>query len=159
MHDTSLIPPDQLHVIFRILLAAAAGSLIGWNRHISGKPAGLRTHMLVSLGAALFTMIPLLTLLTSEAHAADSLSRAIQGIATGIGFLGAGEIFHETRSRPGVVPVQGLTSAAAIWVTAALGMTAGCGLWALTVFATILTLIILSVARRVEPYLKVRSGE
>lgn len=156
MHDTSLIPPDQLHVIFRILLAAAAGSLIGWNRHISGKPAGLRTHMLVSLGAALFTLIPLLT---SEDHVAESLSRTIQGIATGIGFLGAGEIFHETRARPGVLPVQGLTSAAAIWVTAALGMTAGCGLWALTVFATILTLIILSVARRVEPYLKVRSGE
>jgi putative Mg2+ transporter-C (MgtC) family protein len=156
MHDTSLIPADQLHVILRILLAAAAGSLIGWDRQISGKPAGLRTHMLVSIGAALFTLIPLLT---SEAHVAESLSRTIQGIATGIGFLGAGEIFHETRSRPGVLPVQGLTSAAAIWVTAALGMVAGCGMWVLTAFATILTLIILSVARRVEPYLKVRSGE
>ncbi|MFI5394981.1 MAG: MgtC/SapB family protein [Candidatus Binatia bacterium] len=156
MNDTSLIPADELHVILRILLAAVAGSLIGWNRQISGKPAGLRTHMLVSLGAALFTLIPLLT---SEAHAAEALSRTIQGIATGIGFLGAGEIFHETRLKPGVVPVQGLTSAAAIWVTAALGMVAGCGLWALTAFATILTLIILSVARRVEPYLKVHSGE
>ncbi|HEX7410136.1 MAG TPA: MgtC/SapB family protein [Candidatus Binatia bacterium] len=156
MHDTSLIPADQLHVILRLLAAAAAGALVGWNRQITGKPAGLRTHMLVSLGAALFTLIPLLI---SEAHAADALSRAIQGVATGIGFLGAGEIFHETQSKPGVLPVQGLTSAAAIWVTAALGMVAGCGLWVLTAFGAILTLIILDVARRVEPHLKVRSGE
>ena len=108
---------DWGELISRLLLALAAGGAIGWNRGLAGKPAGMRTHMLISMGAALFVM-------TSLAHgSADSESRAIQGVATGVGFLGAGEIVHRTVR--GAQTPRNLTSAAAIWVAAASGAAAG----------------------------------
>jgi putative Mg2+ transporter-C (MgtC) family protein len=137
----------------RLGAAVLVGGLIGWNRQISGKPAGLRTHMLVSLGAALIVLIPIQT---NPAHSADGLSRTIQGVATGIGFLGAGEILHR-RSGSGNgdrETVKGLTSAAALWTTAALGMVSGCGLWATSLIGTILVLLILTVAKQLEKYIK-----
>ncbi len=103
--------------------------------------------MLVSLGAALFVMVPVQTT-TSE----DGLSRAIQGIATGIGFLGAGEIVHDSIAS-GRLKVRGLTSAASIWVTAAMGVLTGCGLWQSSVIATALTLLILRVGKYLEQFL------
>jgi putative Mg2+ transporter-C (MgtC) family protein len=128
----------------RLGVAIAVGGIIGWNRQVAHKSAGLRTHMLVSLGSALFVLIPIVLEPSGE-----GLSRTIQGVATGIGFLGAGEIIRD--DRPSRKPsVRGLTSAASIWVTAALGMLAAVGLWQLSLIATGMTLLILVVAKWVE---------
>jgi putative Mg2+ transporter-C (MgtC) family protein len=137
---------DWATLASRLLLALLMGGIVGWNRQRTGKAAGLRTHMLVSLGAAIFMMIPLQVQTTENS---DVLGRSIQGIATGIGFLGAGEILHR-QTATNTPKVKGLTSAAAIWVTAALGVAAGCGLWQLCLLATLLTAIILSLAKRLE---------
>jgi putative Mg2+ transporter-C (MgtC) family protein len=111
--------------------------------------------MLVSLGAALFVVI---TTIGATAHP-DAVSRAIQGVATGIGFLGAGEIVHQSQATPGKPAVKGLTSAAAIWVTAALGMAASVGLWQLGLIGTLLTLLILSGAKWLEKFVPVTRDE
>jgi len=129
LHDGKLI-----HVIIRLFAAALLGSLIGIQRESSGKPAGLRTHMFVSLGTALFVVS-----CTGAGMSPDTgLSRVIQGIITGIGFLGAGSILklgveHE---------IKGLTTAAGVLMTAAIGVTAGLGSLGIALIATILTLII-----------------
>ncbi|MBF2028007.1 MAG: MgtC/SapB family protein [Oscillatoriales cyanobacterium C42_A2020_001] len=138
---------NWIEISLRLGLAVLLGGTVGWDRQISGKAGGLRTHMLVSLGAALFVMVPLQT-----GASPGELGRAIQGIATGIGFLGAGEIVHRSLDT-GKLKVKGLTSAASIWVTAALGVMAGCGLWRISVIATLLTLFILVLAKRLERYL------
>jgi putative Mg2+ transporter-C (MgtC) family protein len=130
----------------RLTLASLIGGVIGLNRQITGKAAGLRTHMLVSLGSALFVTI-LLELETVSTT--DAISRAIQGVATGIGFLGAGEIVHQSMSS-GKPKIKGLTTAAAIWVTAALGMAVGCGLWQVGLMGMMLALLILSGAKQIE---------
>jgi putative Mg2+ transporter-C (MgtC) family protein len=103
--------------------------------------------MLVSLGAATFVLIPLLA---STSESVDTVSRAIQGVATGVGFLGAGEILHYSVQESGRASIKGLTSAATIWLTAALGMVAGCGFWQLSLLSTLMTLLILSVAKKLE---------
>lgn len=136
---------DWLELTIRLTLAVLCGGTIGWNRQAAGKPAGLRTHMLVSLGASLFVLIPLMA-----STSTDTISRAIQGVATGVGFLGAGEILHQQREKSGKANVKGLTSAATIWLTAALGMTAGCGFWQLSLLSTLITLFILSFAKKIE---------
>jgi putative Mg2+ transporter-C (MgtC) family protein len=138
---------DWLGLSFRLIFACLLGAMIGWNRQAAGKAAGLRTHMLVSLGAALFVMIPSLA---SPSNSGDALSRTIQGVATGVGFLGAGEILHGSVSTSGKPSIKGLTSAATIWLTAALGMVAGCGLWQLGLLAAPITLFILSVVKELE---------
>ncbi|WP_404787900.1 MgtC/SapB family protein [Altericista sp. CCNU0014] len=134
----------------RLLVAVIVGGLIGWNRQIAGKPAGLRTHMLVSLGAALIVLIPLQV---NPDRSAEGLSRAVQGVATGIGFLGAGEILQRQSARGDRKTVKGLTSAAALWTTAALGMVSGCGLWPTSLIGTLLVLFILITVKRLEEYL------
>jgi putative Mg2+ transporter-C (MgtC) family protein len=131
-----------LETLLRLGAAVVAGGAIGWERQLAGRPAGLRTHMLVGLGAAMVVLIPL------QSGSADA-TRVIQGVATGIGFLCAGDILHQVRH--GSEHVKGLTSAAALWVTAAVGMVAASGLWPLTVVGTILTLLILTIFRRFEP--------
>jgi putative Mg2+ transporter-C (MgtC) family protein len=113
--------PQMARVVIRVIVAALLGALLGWERERAGKAAGLRTHMLVALGAALFVLFP------AEAgmDIAD-LSRVIQGVATGIGFIGAGTILK----RPEAEQVEGLTTAASIWLTGAIGMSVGAGqLW------------------------------
>ncbi len=130
-------------------MALLSGSIIGLERQLRNKPAGLRTHMLVSLGSAIFTLIPLSTLELQPS--ADSLSRVIQGVAAGVGFLGAGEILHETSSQNSQRPeIHGLTSAAAVWVSAALGVTAGCGLWQLGLIGAVLSFLVLNVFKKLE---------
>ena len=138
---------DWLGLTFRLTLALLIGGVIGWNRQAAGKPAGLRTHMLVSLGAAIFVLIPLQA---STSESVDTVSRAIQGVATGVGFLGAGEILHYSVQESGRASIKGLTSAATIWLTAALGIVAGCGFWQLSLLSTLMTLLILSVAKKLE---------
>lgn len=139
---------DWLSTGSRLFLAIFAGALIGWERQLHHKPAGLRTHMIVSLAAAVYTLIPLqLEQLQTDANA---LSRVIQGVATGIGFLGAGEILRDTSHTSSQPQIRGLTSAAAIWISAALGVAAGCGLWQLTLFAAGLSFLILNLLKRFE---------
>jgi putative Mg2+ transporter-C (MgtC) family protein len=138
------LPAGELAIYFRLLIAALAGGAVGWNRFRAGKPAGVGTHALVALGAAMFVAIPVLM---GVLRGGDGVSRVIQGVAAGIGFLGAGEIFHDPSAAG---RVQGLTSAAALWVTAALGVLAVCGSGMVIVVSTALVLAILFVAPRLE---------
>lgn len=124
------------------------GAIIGLERQIRHKPAGLRTHILVSLGSAMFALIIMQTGGSQSSH--DALSRVIQGIAAGVGFLGAGEIVRQSSQQSQQLHVHGLTSAAAIWVSAALGIAAGCGLWQLGLIGAVLTFLVLNVFKRLE---------
>jgi putative Mg2+ transporter-C (MgtC) family protein len=139
---------DWLNITFRLCLALLVGAIIGIERQIRHKPAGLRTHMLVSFGAALFTLVSLI--ISAEKPNGDALSRVIQGIAAGVGFLGGGEILRESSQESARTEIKGLTSAAAIWVCAALGIAAGCGLWQLGLIAALLSLLVLNVFKRFE---------
>ena len=131
------LPPDPswFHLLIRLGLALFVGGAIGIDRQLRHKPAGMRTHMLVSLGAALFAIIP------AEMGAnIDAISRSAQGVATGVGFLGAGEILRTKRSEE---KVKGLTSAAAIWVSAGLGFASGCGLLGVATLGALMAFLVL----------------
>jgi putative Mg2+ transporter-C (MgtC) family protein len=136
---------DTATMAVRMALALVIGGAIGWDRQRAGKAAGIRTHMLISLGACLFVLVP-----AGLGLNADALSRAIQGVATGIGFLGAGVILHHARSSGRESVVKGLTSAAAIWLTAALGVVSACGLWRTSALAAGAALLILVAGKRLE---------
>jgi putative Mg2+ transporter-C (MgtC) family protein len=123
----------------RLLMAAFLGAIVGFERQYHQKNAGVRTHTLVALGSALFIIIPIQTGVTTT-----DLSRIIQGLITGIGFLGAGIIVYSDKERR----VRGLTSAAGIWLTAAIGTAAGSGREASALLATVLTLSVLTLLRR-----------
>ncbi|MBD2778588.1 MgtC/SapB family protein [Iningainema tapete] len=141
LNNYYLSPNDWLNITIRLCFALLVGAIIGLERQLQHKPAGLRTHMLVCFGSAIFTLIPLLT---GAAHPSpDSVGRVIQGIVTGVGFLGAGEIVRETPQERARAEIHGLTSAAAIWVSAALGIACGCGLWQLGLIGTLLSLLVL----------------
>ncbi len=140
---------DWLESIARMCVAIVAGGLIGWDRQRSGRPAGLRTHMLVALGAALIVSI--------AGDGPGDVSRGVQGVAAGIGFLCAGEILHHASD--GHERVKGLTSAASLWVTAAIGMVASVGSWRLVAIGTIGTLIILIAMRPVERFIVKENAE
>ena len=123
-------------ITLRLLVAAALGGLLGYERESQGKSAGVRTHMLVAIGAALFVLIPQQT----GASTAD-LTRVLQGLIAGVGFLGAGAIILGTKQ----VETRGLTTAAGIWVTAAIGVAAGMGRESTAVLSTLVALFVLSV--------------
>ncbi|PSB07456.1 hypothetical protein C7B61_08790 [filamentous cyanobacterium CCP1] len=148
-----LYPVEWWDMMFRLGLAVFCGGVIGLEREVDEKPAGLRTHMLVSLGSAIFVMTAIQTGIVQDS--ADTISRIIQGIATGVGFLGAGEIFRITRDT-GRVRVRGLTTAAAIWVSTSLGVAAACGLWLMCLFSVAIAFLILHVAKRIESYISRR---
>lgn len=131
----------ELVLFVRLLLAAVVGAAIGWNRFRVGKSAGVGTHALVAVGAALFVAVP------AQSGNEDALSRAVQGIATGVGFLGAGEIFRDPKDGKFV---QGLTTAAALWATAALGIVAMCASWLVVAAAAAVVLGILELAPKLE---------
>ena len=128
-------------IILRLLLAATLGGLLGYDREMKGRAAGLRTHMLVSLGAALFVLIPQ----QAGASVAD-LTRVLQGLAAGVGFLGAGSIIMGRRQEE----TKGMTTAASIWLTAAIGIASGMGREATAILSTLLALVILSLIPKVE---------
>jgi putative Mg2+ transporter-C (MgtC) family protein len=109
---------EAVRVVIRLVAALAAGALIGYQRERAGKAAGLRTHMLVSMGTAMFVIAAAETGMEQ-----DAMSRVVQGLATGIGFLGAGAILKLESERR----IKGLTTAAGIWMTAALGVAIGLG--------------------------------
>jgi putative Mg2+ transporter-C (MgtC) family protein len=149
LNTYNLSPDDWLNMTFRLGLALFVGAIIGWERQIRHKPGGLRTHMLVSFGAAVFTLIPLQAATTHSSS--DALSRVIQGIAAGVGFLGTGEIVRKPTQEESQRPeIRGLTSAAAIWVSAGLGIAAGCGLWQLGLICSVLSLLVLEGVKRME---------
>ncbi len=129
-------------VLVRVVVAAALGGLLGAERERAGKAAGLRTHMLVALGAALFVLFP-----AEAGMSTGDLSRVIQGVATGIGFIGAGTILKRADSDE----IHGLTTAASIWLTAAIGMAVGAGRLWLPVICAVAAWIILFVLSRVTP--------
>ena len=133
---------DLTRITLRLLVAGTLGGLLGYERERKGKSAGLRTHMLVAIGAALFVLISLQAGAASES---DALSRVLQGIVAGIGFLGAGSII-KSGHREGPT---GLTTAAGIWLTAAIGVAAGMGQLALAMLSTLLALIILALLPKV----------
>jgi putative Mg2+ transporter-C (MgtC) family protein len=121
-------------IVVRLVVAAMLGGVLGYEREARGKSAGVRTHMLVALGAALFVLAPL------EGGADDgAMSRVIQGLVAGIGFLGAGAI---VKGNPGE-EIQGLTTAATIWMTAALGMAVALGHETAAILAAVLALVVL----------------
>lgn len=127
----------HLDMLVRLVVATALGALIGYERERAGKPAGVRTHGMVSLGAALFTVVSLYGFDDPRDPA-----RVAAQIVTGIGFLGAGAILHDGAS------VQGLTTAAALWVTAAVGMAVGVGMILMSLATTVLVFVLLRFGPR-----------
>ena len=143
-------------IALRLGSATLIGGLLGLNRELRGKPAGLRTNALVSLGSALLVLGSLgVAAGTDRALEANVMSRAIQGIITGIGFLGAGVILRDTSG----ARVHGITTAATIWLTAALGVLCGAGIWSVAVLGLGLTLVILVLGRPLEKFLHRRFPE
>lgn len=143
--DGITLPIGLANAIGRLVIAAVLGGLVGLNRQMQKKPAGLRTHALVALGAAVFTLVGLFLGAAPGADGA-SASRVIQGLVAGIGFIGGGVILHRDDSKG----VHGLTTAAALWVVGGAGVAAGVGLWYIAVAGVALTLIVLIVGERVD---------
>lgn len=143
--DTVSIPHSIWEISGRLTLATLFGAVVGVDRERQGKPAGLRTNSLVALGGALFTIIGLLL---SEGDT-SATSRILQGITAGLGFIGGGVIMR----RPEVQDVQGLTTAAALWLVAAVGVAAGAGLWRTGLVAIALSLLVLVLGDRVDRWL------
>jgi len=133
----------EYELLLRPLLALLAGALVGLERSYRGRAAGLRTYALVCLGSALLVVLGE-ELSRGPAGGVGDSTRVIQGIVTGIGFLGAGVIVKEGFS------VRGLTTAASIWVISAVGVVIGAGFYVLGAIATVLTLALLSILRTVE---------
>ena len=137
------LPPDTTEVILRLFAAAAIGACIGLDREVRRKPAGMRTHALVALGSALVTLV--VVRFDPRALHVDAISRAIQGIIAGVGFLGGGAILKAEHEM-----VSGLTTAASIWLVASLGIACGVGQWVAALIALAFALIILIVGGPVE---------
>lgn len=128
---------ELTRVSVRLLIAAILGGILGFEREQRGKSAGIKTHMLVCIGAALFVLIPQQAGLVSQAD----LSRVMQGIISGIGFLGAGAILKGNDEKD----LKGLTTAAGIWLTAAIGVAAGLGRESSAILCTLLALMVLLI--------------
>jgi putative Mg2+ transporter-C (MgtC) family protein len=130
----------------RLGAALLLGSLFGLNRELHGKPAGMRTHALVCLGAAVATVVVLRSPSASLTPAdQNAIGRVVQGILTGVGFLGAGVILHDPNGH-----ISGITTAATIWICAILGLVCGLGYWSLLGIAVGLTALLLLFGRAAE---------
>ncbi|QQS33469.1 MAG: MgtC/SapB family protein [Acidobacteriota bacterium] len=139
-----------VHVVIRLVAATVLGAIIGLQREQAGKAAGLRTHILVSLGTTLFVLAS-----AGSGMSSDGVSRVVQGLATGIGFIGAGAILkleHERR-------IHGLTTAAGIWMTAAIGVTVGLGGLGLALISTVIAWIVLASIGRLEQNVETDKSE
>ena len=136
MELTSGMPDraELAHVVIRLVAAILLGAVVGYEREQAGKEAGLRTHILVAMGTTLFVLAA-----TGSGMNLDGVSRVIQGLVAGIGFLGAGAILKLSATRE----IRGLTTAAGIWVTAAIGVAVGLGALGLALLATGFTWIVL----------------
>ena len=140
-HDLSLT-----EIIIRLTVATLIGGLLGLNREIHGKPAGLRTHAMVALGTALVTLTGVALAGHDGQFDSNSVSRVIQGVVAGIGFLGGGTILKSDSGQQ----ISGLTTAASLWVVACLGIACGVGLWGTALVALALALLVLVAGERME---------
>jgi putative Mg2+ transporter-C (MgtC) family protein len=138
-------PADWMQVLLRLLAATAVGGALGLNRELSDKPAGLRTHALVALGSALMAIVAVQLASEDGRLQVDAASRVVQGVIAGVGFIGGGVILHKDGRN-----VQGITTAATIWLAAALGVACGLGLWQTAVMTVIVVLLVLVVGRFAE---------
>lgn len=129
-------------ITVRLVIAAVLGGILGYERESKKRSAGIRTHMLVAVGAALFVIGPL-----QSGMPLEDMSRVLQGVVQGIGFLGAGAIMVRAKQRE----VEGLTTAASIWATAAIGVMAGLGLEATAILSAVIVLFILGVIPLIMP--------
>jgi putative Mg2+ transporter-C (MgtC) family protein len=146
---------EHMVMVGRLLASVLAGGLIGLERSFRGRPAGFRTHTLVCLASTALMLITVYEWQWIESHTPDSIrmdpTRMAQGIMTGIGFLGAGVIFKEG------ITVRGLTTAASIWITAALGILIGIGFYFPATVTTALVLFVLSIFRWVESRMRTQN--
>jgi putative Mg2+ transporter-C (MgtC) family protein len=134
--------PQLIRVMLRLLAALAVGALIGFQRERMGKAAGLRTHMLVAMGTALFVICAV------EAQMGpDAVSRVLQGLITGIGFLGAGVVMKIQEAKE----IRGLTTAAGVWMTAAASATVGLGQIGVGLIAAVMAWVVLAILYKFEP--------
>ena len=147
--DAISVPHTSLEMVLRLLLATGLGAAVGVNRELRLKPAGLRTHALVGLGASLLTFIALMMAPTLPMDF-NPVSRVVQGLVAGIGFIGGGAILRTDDSQG----VQGLSTAASIWVVSAVGIAAGFGLWRAALTASVLALGILALGAPVDRRLR-----
>jgi len=132
---------ELAHALIRLLAAALLGAIVGMQREKARKPAGLRTHMLVCLGTTVFVLA-----CTGVGMSMDGVSRVVQGVITGIGFIGAGSILKVDAERS----IRGLTSAAGIWMTAAIGVAVGVGSLGVAMLSTLATLGVLALVGPLE---------
>lgn len=144
---------ESIHVItgwgdavLRLAAAMAGGMVLGINRDLRGKPAGVRTHALVALGACVVTIVSTVVVTSPDLPDQDAVGRVMQGIITGVGFIGGGVILKMPEARA----IQGLTTAASVWITACISIAFGVGMWRLAVAATVLTLLALLLGGGVE---------
>jgi putative Mg2+ transporter-C (MgtC) family protein len=151
--DIISIPTDSWSLGGRLALAALLGGILGLNREIALKPAGMRTHALVALGAALATITGL-ALAQPPGEDAGAPGRIIQGLVAGIGFVGSGVILHRRDNNT----VEGLTTAASIWVIAATGVAVGAGLWRASLIVVIISLLLLAIGSPVDRFVHRWSG-
>lgn len=145
-----MTPSDELQIGLRLSAAVVIGALIGLNRQLRHKPAGLRTHALVALGAAVVTLLVTDPFVHMNP---DAVSRVIQGVITGIGFLGAGVILRSANGKN----VHGLTTAGSIWLAACLGVACGTGAWVITAIACLWVFAILIVGGPIERWVLAKS--
>jgi len=134
----------EMEVILRLLLSAVLGGFIGLEREIHGRPAGFRTHLLVSLGACVFTVTSIYFYAIYRGTAVVDPSRVAAQVVTGIGFLGAGAIIREKAS------IRGLTTAACLWVASAVGVACGLGLYSVSAVVTLVAIGSLLLLKKVE---------
>jgi putative Mg2+ transporter-C (MgtC) family protein len=134
-----------LHIIFiRLVVASGLGAIIGWERGSQSGTAGLRTHILIALAAALFTTLTFEIFHEARSHGSEALDpiRAVEAVTAGIAFLGAGAIFQQRGS------VQGLTTGAGMWLAGAVGVSAALGYYIIALAAALLAVIVLAALRR-----------
>ena len=139
---------DTTDLIVRIGAAVLAGAALGLNRDLHGKPTGIRTLGLVGLGSAVAVLA------VSDTQDLSSAGRVIQGIMTGIGFLGAGVIIRTTEGKQ----IHGLTTAACVWLTACIGITCGIGEWRIVLVTLLFAFLLLTFGGRLEQVLHSRFG-
>ena len=140
---------DIMEIVIRAGAAVLAGAALGLNRDLHGKPTGIRTLALVGLGSAVAVVA------VSDSHDVSAVSRVIQGILTGIGFLGAGVIIRNNEGRQ----IHGLTTAACAWLTACIGVTCGAGEWRIVLVSMVLAFLVLIVGGPLEKALHSRLSQ